>query len=158
MPAAGRFRPANVTFQEELWLSMSICKLTVSAANRPTTSTRIGSNASRSAGASASPSRPPRRPAVVTRPSAAGMTIAKAKFEFMRADAQGERVKYYEIELENVLIGAVTPSVEEGDILGESVALKFSKVKWRYTQQKISGGSGGNTAGGWDLASNRIAA
>ncbi|WP_295993393.1 type VI secretion system tube protein Hcp [Rugamonas sp.] len=95
---------------------------------------------------------------VLLQTCAAGKTIAKAKFEFMRADAQGERVKYYEIELENVLIGAVTPSIEEGDILGEAVALKFSKVKWRYTQQKISGGAGGNTAGGWDLAANRIAA
>lgn len=88
---------------------------------------------------------------------AAGKTIPKAKFEFMRADAQGERVKYYEIEIDNVLIGAVTPSVEEGDILGEEVALKFSKVRWKYTQQKISGGAGGNTSGGWDLASNRVA-
>ena len=86
----------------------------------------------------------------------AGRTLPKAKFEFMRADAQGERVKYYEIELENVLIGAVSPAVEEGDILSEEVALKFSKIKWKYTQQKISGGAGGNTSGGWDLASNRI--
>jgi type VI secretion system secreted protein Hcp len=86
----------------------------------------------------------------------AGRTIPKAKFEFMRADAQGERVKYYEIEIENVLIGAVSPAVEEGDILSEDVALKFSKIKWKYTQQKISGGAGGNTSGGWDLSSNRI--
>jgi len=86
----------------------------------------------------------------------AGRTIPKAKFEFMRADAQGERVKYYEIEIENVLIGAVSSAVEEGDILGEDVALKFSKIKWKYTQQKISGGAGGNTSGGWDLATNRI--
>jgi type VI protein secretion system component Hcp len=27
----------------------------------------------------------------------------------------------------------------------------------RYTQQRIAGGAGGNTAGGWDLASNRVA-
>jgi len=87
---------------------------------------------------------------------AAGKTIPRAKFEFMRADAQGERVKYYEIEIENVLIGAVSPAVEEGDILAEDVALKFSKVKWKYTQQKISGGAGGNTSGGWDLSANRI--
>ncbi|QGZ38913.1 type VI secretion system secreted protein Hcp [Pseudoduganella flava] len=86
----------------------------------------------------------------------AGRTIPKAKFEFMRADAMGERVKYYEIEIENVLIGEVSPSVEEGDIMTESVSLKFSKVRWRYTQQKISGGAGGNTSGGWDLAANRI--
>ncbi|MGB9990668.1 Hcp family type VI secretion system effector [Massilia sp. SM-13] len=87
----------------------------------------------------------------------AGRTIPKAKFEFMRADAQGERVKYFEIEVENVLISAVAPNVEEGDILTEQVGLKFSKVRWRYTQQKISGGAGGNTSGGWDLSANRVA-
>jgi type VI secretion system secreted protein Hcp len=87
---------------------------------------------------------------------AAGRTIPKAKLEFMRADAQGERVKYFEIELDNVLIGAVSPSVSEGDILTEEVGMKFSKVRWKYTKQRISGGVGGNTSGGWDLAANRI--
>ena len=86
-----------------------------------------------------------------------GKTIPKAKFEFMRADGQGERIKYFEIELENVLIGDVSPSVGEGDILHEHLGLKFSKVKWKYTQQKIGGGSGGNTAGGWDLSANKVA-
>ena len=85
-----------------------------------------------------------------------GKTIPKAKFEFMRADGQGERIKYFEIELENVLIGDVSPSVGEGDILHEHLGLKFSKVKWKYTQQKIGGGSGGNTAGGWDLSANKV--
>jgi type VI secretion system secreted protein Hcp len=88
---------------------------------------------------------------------AAGRTIPKARFEFMRADGQGERVKYFEIEIENVLIGAVSPAVSEGDILTEDVGFKFSKVRWKYTQQKITGGVGGNTSGGWDLAANRIA-
>ncbi len=88
---------------------------------------------------------------------AMGKTIPKAKLEFMRADGQGEPVKYYEVELENVLIGHVAPSVAEGSIMTESVALKFSKVKWKYCQQKIAGGAGGNTAGGWDLATNRVA-
>lgn len=88
---------------------------------------------------------------------AMGRTIPKAKFEFMRADSQGEPVKYYEVELENVLIGHVAPSVSEGSIMSESVALKFSKVKWKYCQQKIGGGAGGNTAGGWNLATNQIA-
>lgn len=85
-----------------------------------------------------------------------GKTIPRAKFEFLRADGQGERVKYFEVELENVLIGAVTPVVHEGSILSETIGLKFSKVKWKYTQQKVGGGAGGNTAGGWDLATNRI--
>lgn len=86
-----------------------------------------------------------------------GKTLPKAKLEFLRADGQGERIKYFEIELENVLIGSVSPAVNEGDILGETVSLKYSKVKWKYTQQKVGGGSGGNTSGGWDLASNKVA-
>jgi len=87
----------------------------------------------------------------------AGKTIPKAKLEFMRADSDGKPVKYYEVELENVLIGSINQAVHEGGILQDSVGLKFSKVKWKYTQQKIGGGAGGNTAGGWDLATNRIA-
>lgn len=87
---------------------------------------------------------------------AMGKTLPKAKLEFMRADGQGERIKYFEIELENVLIGMDTPGIEAGDILAEVVRLKFSKVKWKYTQQKIGGGSGGNTAGGWDLSANKV--
>jgi type VI secretion system secreted protein Hcp len=86
----------------------------------------------------------------------AGKTIPKAKLEFMRADGQGERIKYFEIELENVLIGGIKPSVAEGSIIQEAVGLKFSKIKWKYTQQKVTGGAGGNTSGGWDLAANKV--
>jgi len=86
----------------------------------------------------------------------AGKTIPKARLEFMRADGQGERIKYFEIELENVLIGGISPSVSEGTIIQEQVGLKFSKIKWKYTQQKVTGGAGGNTSGGWDLAANKI--
>lgn len=87
----------------------------------------------------------------------AGRTIAKAKLEFMRADSDGKPVKYYEVELENVLAGSVDQLVHQGSGLHDSFTLKFSKVRWRYTQQKISGGSGGSTVGGWDLATNRLA-
>jgi type VI secretion system secreted protein Hcp len=83
-----------------------------------------------------------------------GKTIKSAKFDFMRADSDGKRVTYFNIELENVLVSSVTPSVVEGDILHESVSIKYAKVKWKYVQQKISGGTGGNTAGGWDLSTN----
>ncbi|WP_137171869.1 type VI secretion system tube protein Hcp [Massilia sp. HP4] len=86
----------------------------------------------------------------------AGKTIPKARLEFMRADGQGDRIKYFEIELENVLIGGISPSVSEGCIIQEQVGLKFSKIKWKYTQQKVTGGAGGNTSGGWDLAANKI--
>ena len=86
----------------------------------------------------------------------AGKTIPRARLEFMRADGQGERIRYFEIELENVLIGGISPSVAEGSIIQEQVGLKFSKIKWKYTQQKVTGGAGGNTSGGWDLAANKV--
>ena len=88
---------------------------------------------------------------------AAGRTLPKARIEFLRADGNGERVKYYEVELDNVLIGSVSQAIHQGDILQDSVSLKFSKVHWKYTQQRVAGGVGGNTSGGWDLATNRIA-
>jgi type VI secretion system secreted protein Hcp len=87
----------------------------------------------------------------------AGRTIPKAKLEFMRADGNGVPVKYYEVELENVLIGSMDQVVHQGSGLHDSLTLKFSKVKWKYCQQKIAGGAGGNTQGGWDLSTNRIA-
>jgi type VI secretion system secreted protein Hcp len=86
-----------------------------------------------------------------------GKTIPKAKFDFMRADSDGKRVTYFNIELENVLISGVAPHVSEGDIMTESLSIKYSKVKWKYVQQKVSGGTGGNTAGGWDLSANKKA-
>jgi type VI secretion system secreted protein Hcp len=84
-----------------------------------------------------------------------GRTIPNAKLEFMRADSDGRPVKYYEVELENVLIGHMNQVAHEGNGLHDSIGLKFSKVRWKYTQQKISGGACGNTAGGWNLATNR---
>ncbi|WBS01444.1 type VI secretion system tube protein Hcp [Pseudoduganella sp. SL102] len=84
-----------------------------------------------------------------------GKTIPKAKLEIMRADGQGNPVRYYEVELENVMIANMEQLISEGCILHDSIGLRFSKVKWKYTQQKIGGGSGGNTSGGWDLACNK---
>lgn len=85
-----------------------------------------------------------------------GKTIARVKFEFMRADSAGIRIKYFEIDAENVLIGAVVPSIKSGNILVEHISLKYAKVKWKYVQQKVSGGIAGNTTGGWDLQTNRV--
>jgi type VI secretion system secreted protein Hcp len=87
---------------------------------------------------------------------AMGKTIPKATLEFMRADGDGNPIKYFEIELDNVLIGMISPILGVG-ILQESIGLKFSQVRWRYTQQRIAGSSAGNTAGGWNLATNRPA-
>lgn len=86
-----------------------------------------------------------------------GKTIPKAKLEFMRADSDGKPVKYYEVELENVMLAGVEQQVSEGSILHNSIGVRFSKVKWKYTQQKVAGGMGGATVGGWDLATNKVA-
>jgi type VI secretion system secreted protein Hcp len=94
---------------------------------------------------------------ILAQTCACGKTIPKAKLEFQRADGGGKPIKYLEVELENVLIGHIAPSFGEGALPMESIGLKFSKVKWKYTQQKIAGGASGNTSGGWDLATNRIA-
>jgi type VI secretion system secreted protein Hcp len=85
-----------------------------------------------------------------------GKTIPAGRLEFFRADGMGERVKYFEVEMTNVLVGEVVPEVHQGAAMSEHVSLKYSKVKWRYTQQKVGGGVKGVTAGGWDLATNRI--
>jgi type VI secretion system secreted protein Hcp len=72
-------------------------------------------------------------------------------------DGNGARVKYFQIELENVLVGMVKLHLGgDQSFLTETVNLKYSKIKWKYTQQRIGGGVGGNTAGGWDLAANKI--
>ncbi|UGQ48713.1 Hcp family type VI secretion system effector [Massilia endophytica] len=83
---------------------------------------------------------------------AMGKTIPKARFEFMRADGNGQPIKYYEVEVENVMISGVTPASGNGGILIEQVQLAYSKMKWKYTKQSIQGGMAGNTSGGWDCA------
>lgn len=88
----------------------------------------------------------------------AGKTIPKAKIEFMRADGNAEPIKYFEITLENIIIAQINPTVSEGATMSEVLAIKFSKVTWKYTKQKIGGGASGNTSGGWDCATNRICA
>jgi type VI secretion system secreted protein Hcp len=89
---------------------------------------------------------------------ACGKTYPKAKLEFLRADGDAKPVKYLEIELENVLVGHWTTSVSEGGLPAEGLGLKFSKIKMRYTKQSVAGGTSGNTMGGWDASTNRIAA
>lgn len=71
-----------------------------------------------------------------------------------RADGKGERIKYFVIELKNVLVSCVAPEIHEGELLSEHLSLTYSKVNWKYTQQKVGGGACGNTMGGWDLAAN----
>ena len=45
------------------------------------------------------------------------------------------------------MIANVEQMIHDGSILHDEIGLRFSKVKWKYTQQKIGGGASGNTAG-----------
>jgi type VI secretion system secreted protein Hcp len=89
---------------------------------------------------------------------AMGKTIPNAKFEFMRADGNGKPICYYRIELENLMISAVTSDSGDGGTLMEIVHIAYARIKWTYTKQSISGGAQGTTVGGWDAAANKIAA
>ena len=86
---------------------------------------------------------------------AMGKTIPKACFEFMRADGDGKPICYLKIELENVMVSNVHPNSGEGGIVSEQVHLAYGRIKISYTQQKVSGGAGGSTTGGWDAISNK---
>lgn len=89
---------------------------------------------------------------------AMGKTLPKAVFEFMRADGDGKPITYLKLELENVMISSVHPRSGEGGIVTEQVHFAYSKIKCAYNQQKIAGGMGGSTTGGWDASGRRLAA
>jgi type VI secretion system secreted protein Hcp len=88
--------------------------------------------------------------------AAQGKTIPKAKLEFFRADGSGA-LKYYEVTLENVLVSSNKKSYGGAGFLIDHFTLHYAKITEKYTQQKIGGGAGGNTGGGWDLAANKTA-
>jgi len=69
--------------------------------------------------------------------------------------AGGDKVKYFEIILEEVIISDYTQNASAG-IPVEVVQLNYGRIKTIYTQQKRSDGAGGgNIAGGWDRISNK---
>jgi len=89
-----------------------------------------------------------------------GKHIKEVTIEFCRAG--GDKVKYMEIKLEQVLISAVTDngsSAGESGFPTEKISLSYGKIKWTYTQQKRQDGSaGGNVSAGWDLTANKTIA
>ena len=93
---------------------------------------------------------------VLLQTCAAGKTIAKAIFEFMRADSDGKPIRYFKIELENLMIASITPDSGDGGVISERIQLAYAKIKWNYTRQSIRGGAQGNTSGGWDCSANKV--
>jgi hypothetical protein len=70
-------------------------------------------------------------------------TSLRLNLVFMRADAQGHRVKYYEMELENVLIGAVVPSILPGQILTKYVSLNMARSGGSTHSRRLVGAQAG---------------
>jgi type VI secretion system secreted protein Hcp len=88
---------------------------------------------------------------VLLQTCAAGKTISKAIFEFLRADGDGKAIPYFKIELENVMLNEISPDSGDGGIITERVAIAFARIKWNYLRQSIRGGTQGNTSGGLGL-------
>lgn len=85
--------------------------------------------------------------------SCAGQHLKEVRLALCRAG--GDKLKYYEIILEEVIIADYTQSADDG-IPIEVVQLDYGKIKTTYTQQKrIDGSGGGNIAGGWDRIGNK---
>jgi len=88
-----------------------------------------------------------------------GKHIKDVTIELCRAG--GDKLKYMEIKMEQVLISSVIPSGTSSDagFPSETVSFTYGKIKWTYTQQKRTDGSGGgNVSTGWDLTANKVAA
>ena len=93
---------------------------------------------------------------VLLQTCAAGKTLSKAVFQFLRADSNGNPIPYFRIELENLLIASITPDSGDGGIITERVQLSYAKIRRNYIRQSIRGGSQGNTSGGWDCSAHKV--
>jgi type VI secretion system secreted protein Hcp len=89
---------------------------------------------------------------------ATGKHIKDVTLEICRAG--GDKLKYLEVKLEQVVISSIESSGTAGDgFPTETVKFSYGKIKWTYSQQKRADGtSGGNVNAGWDLTANKVAA
>lgn len=87
-----------------------------------------------------------------------GTVSATVTMELCRAG--GDKLKYMEVKMEQVVISGVQSGgapAGTDTLPTESVSFNFGKIKWTYTQQKRTDGSGGgNVTGGWDLTANKV--
>jgi len=80
-----------------------------------------------------------------------GKHIKKVVLEGMRASGD-KRVKYWAVEMDQVVISKVASGLADGnDLPTETVSFNFGSITWTYTKQTRDGSGSGNTNGGWDL-------
>lgn len=87
-----------------------------------------------------------------------GKHIKEVTLELCRAG--GDKMKYMEIKLEQVVISSIeSMGSTGGDFPSEAVSFSYGKITWTYTQQKrADGAGGGKVSAGWDLTANKVAA
>lgn len=85
--------------------------------------------------------------------SCAGQHLKEVKLVVCRAGT--EKLKYYEIVLEEVIIADYAQNANSG-VPVEVVQLNYGRIKTTYTRQKrLDGSAGGNVTGGWDRIANK---
>lgn len=85
--------------------------------------------------------------------SCAGQHLKEVKLVLCRAGT--DKIKYYEVVLEEVIIADYAQSASSG-VPNEIVQLNYGRIKTTYTQQKRrDGAAGGNVTGGWDRIGNK---
>ncbi|MFK3940922.1 Hcp family type VI secretion system effector [Pseudomonas monteilii] len=69
----------------------------------------------------------------------------------------GEKFKYLDIVLEEVLISNVSgQGAEQSGLPVEVISLNYGRIKFEYSQQsRLNGGSAGIVSGGWDRTANK---
>lgn len=86
-----------------------------------------------------------------------GKHIKEVVIELCRAG--GDKQKYLEIKMENVLISGYQHGATGDQFGSETVTFNPGTFKMVYSQQKRADGiAGGNVSGGWDLVANKIVA
>jgi type VI secretion system secreted protein Hcp len=83
-----------------------------------------------------------------------GTTFDEVAVEFFRADGEGNRVKYLEIKMKNVIISEIVSNAPESGFPYEKFKLKYAAVQWKYSKQKVAGNLAGVTQGAWSLTKN----
>lgn len=99
----------------------------------------------------------------ILRACSAGSVFKKVTASFNRAyggastanAGQANRIEYFNIVLDNVVISSVSMSIDgRTELPHETIGLKYSKVVWTYEEQGVGGSKAGKTVASYNLATS----